>query len=191
MKNIALFCALFVVLAGCSSVSDERRLAGEGLAIRSDSTKTVALTRPVRVVVRDDREDKNVTQDPATEDIIEGYMSFGLLYAAAPETLPKQKEALAKIFSDAFAGIVPVSATAEDSIEVSVRTLKLDYSLGTWSGLVEYQAKGYVKDRLVCDQFCKGKGFKLDLHGGASGEKALNEAFTRAIEQFDFTKCRF
>jgi hypothetical protein len=199
LLKTVIICTVLVLLAGCSSLSEQRRVTSEGLAMKSDSARSVSVSKPVRIVATDDRADKTTGQEATTGQKVTGYAAAGaglglagvLLYAATSDMRPEHNEALSKVFGDAFAKIVPIADVSDNRLEISVKTVKLGFTLGVWSGLVEYQAKGYAKDQLVCEQFCSGEGSKWNTWGYASGEKALNEAFTKAIDQFDFAKCGF
>jgi len=87
---------------------------------------------------------------------------------------------------------IPVESKNENKallLNMAVKQFKLDYNFGKWIGEVGYLATMKRDGEVICENNINEKVTAFNVYGFESGEKALNEAFNRAIDKFDINNC--
>ena len=74
-------------------------------------------------------------------------------------------------------------------LDLLVRQFKIDFNFGKWTGEVGYVARVKKNGEIVCQDNIYEKATAFNLYGFGSGEKALNEAFSKAIDRLDANSC--
>ena len=195
-----LFC---VFLSGCAGLSNQYRASTQGISINYTVKKEQLISPQGKVTISssDDRLDKEIVGDGAKSNVgtkVLGYVCFGVLYAAVPDQPTFQdKQDPVQVIKTAMTerlsknGISVVSD--EDSktlvVDLAVREFKLDFNFGKWTGEVGYVAKVKRNGAVVCQDNVYEKATAFNLYGFGSGEKALNEAFGKAVDGLDINSC--
>ena len=88
-------------------------------------------------------------------------------------------------------GIILTNDKENDAITIDllVRQFKLDFNFGKWTGEVGYIARINKNGEIVCENNIYEKATAFNLYGFGSGEKAISEAFNKAIDRFDVNSC--
>ncbi|MEA3415785.1 MAG: hypothetical protein U9R02_06465 [Thermodesulfobacteriota bacterium] len=88
-------------------------------------------------------------------------------------------------------GISVVDGLDSDGLvlDLMVRQFKIDFNFGKWIGEVGYVAIVKKNGKVVCQDNIYEKATAFNLYGFGSGEKALNEAFSKAIDRLDANSC--
>lgn len=200
-----LFCCLVVILSlsGCAGISQQVGASDEGMSINY-AVKKERLIDPkakVFILVNDERIDKEFFGDgarPTAGKRALGFLAFGLIYAAFPDqpALKTQQESMG-IFKKAMTERLGKNGVVIDSndennaliLDLAVRQFKLDFNFGTWIGEVYYTARIKKGEEIICENNIYEKATAFNLYGFSSGEKAINEAFNKAIDNFDLNSC--
>ena len=201
--NLSVLIVFAVLLSGCAGLSQQYKASTEGISIDYTVKKEqfISLKEKVFISSSDERLDKEVIGDGAKPTVgtrVLGYVSFGIVYAAMPDqpTLKNQQDPIS-IFKTATAerlsrnGIIVTDDKDTDAlaVELLVRQFKLDFNFGKWNGEVGYVARVWKDGEIVCQNDIYEKATAFNLYGFASGEKAINEAFTKAIDKLDVNSC--
>lgn len=211
MNNVKLCSVLAVgviaiLFGGCAGLSQQYKASSKGMAINYVVNKEQFVDPKVKVSVvsSDERLDKEVIGDgakPTVGNRIIGYIAFGVLYAATDVTgvnqpTLKDQEDPVQIFRTATAerlskNGITVTNDKENAviIDILVRQFKLDFSFGKWSGEVGYLARVKKNGEVICESSIYEKASAFNLYGFGSGEKAISEAFNKAINEMDINSC--
>lgn len=201
--NILLVIVFVTLLSGCAGLSQQYKASTEGISINYTVKKEQLISPKEKVVISssEDRLDKEIIGDGAKGTVgtrVLGYVAFGVIYAAMPDqpTL-KDKQDPIRIFKTAMAerlsknGITVVNKKDNETLAVDllVRQFKIDFNFGKWTGEVGYVAKIKKNGEVVCQDDIYEKATAFNLYGFGSGEKAINEAFGKAIDKLDINSC--
>lgn len=193
-------------LSGCAGLSKQYKATTEGISVNYTVNKEqfVDPNAKVSVISSDERLDKEIIGDgakPAVGNRIIGYIAFGVLYAATDVTglnkpTIKDQEDPVRIFKTATEerlskNGITITDDKENAIiiDILVRQFKLDFNFGKWSGEVGYLAKVKKNGEVICESSIYEKASAFNLYGFGSGEKAINEAFNKAINSLDINSC--
>jgi hypothetical protein len=201
--NILLGIALAALLSGCAGLSQQDRASTEGISVNYTVKKEQLINPKEKVVIllSDERLDKELIGEGAKPTVgtrVLGYISFGVVYAAMPDqpTFKDQQDPI-RIFKTATTerlsknGII-VTNNHEDgtlALDLLVRQFKLDFNFGTWTGEAGYVARVKKSGEIICESTVYEKATAFNLYGFGSGEKAISEAFNKAIDKFDVNAC--
>ncbi|HOG18513.1 MAG TPA: hypothetical protein PLB96_14340 [Syntrophales bacterium] len=194
---------VLVSLLGCAGLSQQYRASTEGISVNYTVKKEQFPNPNAKIFVssNDERLDKDVVGDGAKSSAgsrVLGYVAFGVIYAAFPDqpALRDQQDPI-RIFKTAMTerlsknGVYVSEATDNDglTLDLLVRQFKIDFNFGKWTGEVGYVAKLKKRGEIVCQDNIYEKATAFNLYGFGSGEKALNEAFSKAIDRLDANGC--
>lgn len=199
--NILLVIAFVSLLSGCAGLSQQYRASTEGISINYTVKKEQLINPKEKVVISliDERLDKEIIGD-GTKPTVMGFVAFGVLYAPAlliDQPNFKDKQDPMQIFKTATTerlsknGIV-VTNNHENGVlvlELLVRQFKLDFNFGKWIGEVGYMARVKKDGEIICENKIYEKATAFNLYGFGSGEKAISEAFNKAIDRLDVNGC--
>ncbi len=202
-------CGMFIVglipvlLVGCSGFSRQYRASTEGMAINY-VVNNESIAKPnakVLIVVTDERTDKEVIGEgakPTVGNKFMGYLVLGVLYAAFPDQpMLRDKQDPVKIFQTAMTerlaknGVV-IGDKNEGKvlvIDILVKKFKLDFNFGNWIGEAGYVARASQDNVIICESTVDERAKAFNLWGYASGEKAINDVFNKAINGLDINSC--
>ena len=192
-----------VFLSGCAGLSNQYRASTEGISINYTVKKEQLINPKGKVTISssDERLDKEIVGDGAKSTggkKVLGYVLFGVLYAAVPDQPTFQdKQDPAQVTKTAMTerlsknGITVINDEDSETlvVDLAVRQFKLDFNFGKWTGEVGYIAKVNKNGKVVCQEDIYEKATAFNLYGFGSGEKALNEAFGKAIDSLDINNC--
>jgi hypothetical protein len=200
---ILLVVALVTLLSGCAGLSQQHRASAQGISVNYTVKKEQMINPKQKVVISssDERLDKELIGEGAKPTVgtrVLGYVAFGLIYAAMPDqpTLKDQEDPI-RIFKTAMTerlsknGII-VTNTHEDGelvLDLLVRQFKLDFNFGTWTGEAGYVARVKKSGEIICESTVYEKATAFNLYGFGSGEKAISEAFNKAIDKLEVNGC--
>ncbi len=191
------------LLSACAGLSQQYRASTEGIAINYTINKEQFFDPNVKVFIEasDERVDKDVIGDGAKPTVgtrAMAYIAFGVFYAAMPDqpTLKDQQDSV-RIFQTATAerlsknGVTVTNDKENEAIiiDLLVRQFKLDFNFGKWSGEVGYVAIIKKNGEVICESTIYEKVNAFNLYGFGSGEKAISEAFNKAINRLDINAC--
>lgn len=197
---VIVFVAL---LSGCAGLSHQYRASTEGISVNYTVKKEQFTDPKAKVFVssNDERLDKEVIGDGAKPSVgtrVLGYVAFGVIYAAIPDqpTLKDQQDPI-RIFKTAMTerlsknGIIVTSDNENGALvlDLVVRQFKLDFNFGKWTGEVGYVARMKKGGEIICENNIYEKVTAFNLYGFGSGEKAISEAFNKAIDRLDVNSC--
>ncbi|HUU49407.1 MAG TPA: hypothetical protein VMW81_00405 [Nitrospinota bacterium] len=201
--NILLIIAFVTLLSGCAGLSQQYRTSTEGISVNYTVNKERLIDPKAKVFISSsgERLDKEVIGDGAKPSVgtrVLGYVAFGVIYAAMPDqpTLKVQQNPI-RIFKTAMTerlsknGIV-VTNNHENGVlilDLLVRQFKLDFNFGKWTGEVGYIARVKKSGEIICESNIYEKATAFNLYGFGSGEKAISEAFNKAINRLDVNSC--
>ncbi len=204
LPNVLLPVLAFVtLLSGCAGLSQQYRASTEGISVNYTVKKEQFISPKQKVAISssDERLDKEIIGEGAKSTVgtrVLGYVTFGVIYALVPDqpTLKEQQDPI-KIFRTAIAerlsknGIAITDDRDNDVIiiDLLVRQFKLDFNFGKWTGEVGYVARVKKNGEIVCENNIYEKATAFNLYGFGSGEKAINEAFSKAIDRLDVNSC--
>jgi hypothetical protein len=205
--SLYALCGAFIVVAallsGCAGLSEQYKATTEGISVNYTVKKEQFADPKAKIFVssNDERLDKDVVGDGAKSSAGSralGYVAFGVIYAAFPDqpTLKDQQDPI-RIFKTAITerlsknGISVVDDLDSDGLvlDLLVRQFKIDFNFGKWIGEVGYVAIVKKNGEIVCQDNIYEKATAFNLYGFGSGEKALNEAFSKAIDRLDVNSC--
>lgn len=200
----ALAVIVFVsLLSGCAGLSQQYRATTDGISINYTVNKEQFIDLKAKVFVSssDERLDKEVIGDGAKPSVgtrVLGYVAFGVIDAALPDqpTLKDQQDSI-RIFKVAMTerlsknGIVVASENENGALilDLIVRQFKVDFNFGKWTGEVGYVARMRKGGEIICENNVYEKATAFNLYGFGSGEKAISEAFNKAIDKLDVNSC--
>jgi len=201
--NILLIIAFVTLLSGCAGLSQQYRASTEGISVNYTVKKEQLISPKEKVVISssDERLDKELIGEGAKPTVgtrVLGYVAFSVIYAAMPDqpTFKDQQDPI-RIFKTATAerlsknGIV-VANNHENGVlvlDLLVRQFKLDFNFGKWTGEVGYIARVKKSGEIICESNIYEKATAFNLYGFGSGEKAISEAFNKAIDRLDVNGC--
>lgn len=201
--NILLIIAFVTLLSGCAGFSQQYRASTEGISVNYTVKKEQLISPKEKVVISssDERLDKELIGEGAKPTVgtrVLGYVAFGVIYASMPDqpTFKDQQDPIC-IFKIATTerlsknGIV-VTNNHENEVLVLdflVRQFKLDFNFGKWTGEVGYIARVKKGGEIICESKIYEKATAFNLYGFGSGEKAISEAFNKAIDRLDVNSC--
>jgi len=209
MKNVVLtksFCLVIgavALLSGCAGLSQQYRASTEGISVNYTVKKEQIANPNANIFVssNDERLEKDFVGEGAKSSVgsrVLGYVAFGVVYAAFPDqpTLKDQQDPI-RIFKTAMTerlsknGISVAEGIDNNglTLDLLVRQFKIDFNFGKWTGEVGYVAKIKKNGEVVCQDNIYEKATAFNLYGFGSGEKALNEAFSKAIDRLDANAC--
>lgn len=201
--KILLVIAFVTLPSGCAGLSQQYRASTEGISINYTVKKEQLISPKEKVVISssEERLDKEIIGDGAKGAVgtrVLGYVAFGVIYAAMPDqpTLKDQQDPI-RIFKIALAerlsnnGITVINDKDNGTlaVELLVRQFKLDFNFGKWTGEVGYVARIKKNGEVVCQDDIYERATAFNLYGFGSGEKAINEAFGKAIDRLDINSC--
>jgi hypothetical protein len=202
LRLLLVVCIIFLLI-GCAGLSKQYRATTEGIAINYVVTeeKIVKPKAKIFITVTDGRADKEVIGDGAKPTVgskFMGYFALGILYAAVPDQPRFQsREDSITIFRTAMSerlaknGIIVTDKNEEGAVMVDllIKAFKLDFSFGSWMGDAGYQANVHLGDQVICEKTVGEKSKVFNMWGYGSGEKAINEVFSKAINGLDVNDC--
>ena len=201
--NILLVIVFVTLLSGCAGLSQQYKASTEGISINYTVKKEQLISPKEKVVISssEDRLDKEIIGDGAKGTVgtrVLGYVAFGVIYAAMPDQpILKDQQDPIRIFKTAMAerlsknGITVVNEKDNETLAVDllVRQFKIDFNFGKWTGEVGSVAKIKKNGEVVCQDDIYEKATAFNVYGFGSGEKAINEAFGKAIDKLDINSC--
>lgn len=204
-NGFLLVIAFVTLLSGCAGLSRQYRTSTEGMLVSYTVNKEQFINPKAKVFISssDERLDKEIFGDgakPSAGTRALGFVFFGVYYAPAllfdQPTLKDQQDPI-RIFKTATSerlsknGITVTNDKDNDVLVVDllVRQFKLDFSFGKWIGEVGYVARVKKNGEIVCQNEIYEKATAFNFYGFGSGEKAINEAFGKAIDRLDINSC--
>jgi len=201
--NFSAFIIFVTLLSGCAGLSQQYKASTEGISIDYTVKKEhfTNLKEKVFISSSDERLDKEVIGDGAKPTIgtrVLGYVGFGIVYAAMPDQpILKNRQDPISIFKTATTerlsrnGIIVTDDKDTDAlaVELLVRQFKLDFNFGKWTGEVGYVARVKKDGETVCQNDIYERATVFNWYGFGSGEKAIGEAFNKAIDKLDVNSC--
>ena len=203
LYDLLLVIAFVTLLSSCAGLSQQYKASTEGISVSYTVHKEQFINPKAKVFISssDERLDKEVIGDGAKSSVgtrVLGYVAFGVIYAAMPDqpTFKDQQDPV-RIFKTAMSerlsknGIILTNDKENDAITIDllVRQFKLDFNFGKWTGEVGYVARINKNGEIVCENNIYEKATAFNLYGFGSGEKAISEAFNKAIDRFDVNSC--
>ena len=203
LYGLLLVIGLVTLLSSCAGLSQQHKASTEGISLNYTVHKEQFINPKTKVFIlsSDERLDKEVIGDGAKSSVgtrVLGYVAFGVIYAAMPDqpTFEDQQDPV-RIFKTAMSerlsknGIILTNDKENDAITIDllVRQFKLDFNFGKWTGEVGYVARITKNGEIVCEANMYEKATTFNLYGFGSGEKAISEAFNKAIDRFNVNSC--
>lgn len=203
LYDFLLVIAFVTLLSSCAGLSQQYKASTEGISVSYTVHKEQFINPKAKVFISssDERLDKEVIGDGAKSSVgtrVLGYVAFSVIYAAVPDqpTFKDQQDPV-RIFKTAMSerlsknGIILTNDKENDAITIDllVRQFKLDFNFGKWTGEVGYVARINKNGEIVCENNIYEKATAFNLYGFGSGEKAISEAFNKAIDRFDVNSC--
>lgn len=203
LYDLFLGIAFVTLLSSCAGLSQQYKASTEGISVSYTVHKEQFINPKAKVFISssDERLDKEVIGDGAKSSVgtrVLGYVAFGVIYAAMPDqpTFKDQQDPV-RIFKTAMSerlsknGIILTNDKENDAITIDllVRQFKLDFNFGKWTGEVGYVVRINKNGEIVCENNIYEKATAFNLYGFGSGEKAISEAFNKAIDRFDVNSC--
>lgn len=205
--DLLLIIIVVILLSGCAGLSQQYKASTEGVSVNYTVNREQFVDPKAKVFIssNDERVDKEVIGDGAKptvgQRILDSaalYIAFGVIYAAIPDqpNLRVQQDPIG-IFKIATAerlsnnGIVITNHNENDvwAIDLLVGQFKLDFNFGKWTGEVGYVARVKKGGEIICENKIYEKATAFNLYGFGSGERAINEAFNKAINRLDINTC--
>jgi hypothetical protein len=204
--NILLIIAFVTLLSGCAGLSQQYRASTEGISVNYTVKKEQLISPKEKVVISssDERLDKELIGEgvakPTVGTHVIGFIALGIYYAPAlliDWPTPTVQQDPIRIFKTATTerlsknGIV-VTNNHENGVlvlDLLVRQFKLDFNFGKWTGEVGYIARVKKSGEIICESNIYEKATAFNLYGFGSGEKAISEAFNKAIDRLDVNGC--
>ena len=203
LYDLLLVMGFVTLLSSCAGLSQQYKASTEGISVSYTVHKEQFVNPKAKVFISssDERLDKEVVGDGAKSAVgprVLGYVAFGVIYAAMPEqpTFKDHQDPI-RIFKTAMSerlsrnGIILTNDKENDAITIDllVRQFKLDFNFGKWTGEVGYVARINKNGEIVYENNIYEKATAFNLYGFGSGEKAISEAFNKAIDRFDVNSC--
>ena len=203
LYDLLLVIGFVTLLSSCAGLSQQYKASTEGISVSYTVHKEQFINPKAKVFISssDERLDKEVIGDGAKSSVgtrVLGYVAFSVIYAAVPDqpTFKDQQDPV-RIFKTAMSerlsknGIILTNDKENDAITIDllVRQFKLDFNFGKWTGEVGYVARINKNGEIVCENNIYEKATAFNLYGFGSGEKAISEAFNKAIDRFDVNSC--
>lgn len=203
LYDLFLGIAFVTLLSSCAGLSQQYEASTEGISVNYTVHKEQFINPKAKVFISssDERLDKEVIGDGAKSSVgtrVLGYVAFGVIYAAMPDqpTFKDQQDPV-RIFKTAMSerlsknGIILTKDKENDAITIDllVRQFKIEFNFGKWTGEVGYVARINKNGEIVCENNIYEKATAFNLYGFGSGEKAISEAFNKAIDRFDVNSC--
>lgn len=203
--NILLVIAFVTLLSGCAGLSQQYRASTEGISINYTVKKEQLISPKEKIAISssDERLDKEIIGDGAKPTVgtrVLGFVTFGVIYAPAllfdQPTFKDQQDPI-QIFKTAMTerlsknGITVINDKDNETLalDLLVRQFKLDFNFGKWTGEVGYVARVKKTGEIICESNLYEKTTAFNLYGFGSGEKAISEAFNKAIDRLDINSC--
>lgn len=203
LYDLLLVIAFVTLLSSCAGLSQQYKASTEEISVSYTVHKEQFINPKAKVFISssDERLNKEVVGDGAKSSVgtrVLGYVAFSVIYAAMPDqpTFKDQQDPV-RIFKTAMSerlsknGIILANDKENDAITIDllVRQFKLDFNFGKWTGEVGYIARINKNGEIVCENNIYEKATAFNLYGFGSGEKAISEAFNKAIDKFDVNSC--
>ncbi|MBM4271559.1 MAG: hypothetical protein FJ139_05300 [Deltaproteobacteria bacterium] len=201
--NLLLITVLVIMLSGCAGISQQYRASDEGISANYNVKKEQLISPKEKVVISsiDRRVNKEIIGEGAKPTVgtrVFGYVAFGVIYYVMPgQPTYKDQQDPITIFKTAMTerlsknGVV-VTNNHENGmliLELLVRQFKLDFNFGKWNGEVGYIARVKKSGEIICESNIYEKATAFNLYGFGSGERAISEAFNKAIDRLDVNDC--
>jgi hypothetical protein len=203
---VALVLAVLLSLPGCSGLAQRHRATRDGISIEYTvrAERLVAPKHRVAVSAIDERLDRGIIGDGAKPNWgthAMGLIAFGVVYAAmAAEPSVNCTQGPTEMFKTALENRLSKNGVAvandldgaqTDTVRIAllVRQLKIDFNFGTWSGEVGYFARITDSGKVICEDEIYEHATAFNWYGFGSGERAISEAFTKAIDRLDINGC--
>lgn len=204
-NNLLIVIAFVTLLSGCAGISHQYSASTEGMSVSYTVNKEQFINPKAKVFIlsSDERLDKEIFGDgakPSAGTRALGFVAFGVIYAPAllfdQPTFKDQQDPI-RIFKTATTerlsknGIIVTNDNENGALalDLLVRQFKLDFNFGKWTGEVGYIARVKKNGEVVCQDDIYEKATAFNLYGFGSGEKAINEAFNKAINRLDVNSC--
>jgi len=98
-----------------------------------------------------------------------------------------------RAFEERFSanGVPVVRAATEEGVvfEVLVRHFRLDFNFGQWIGEAGYVLRMEEGGKLLCEDSISEKVAKFNIFGYGSGEQAISEVFSKAVNRANLNIC--
>ena len=131
-----------------------------------------------------------------TADHMMHVVALGPFYGALDTSMEESAaQDFIGVFGDAMAGRLEAAGVSivdggdSPNIELSVRHIMVGFDAASWIGEVAYDATVTEHGEVVCTESIRDRARAMNWAGADSGQKALNEAFTNAINKFDLNRC--
>ena len=184
------------MFSGCAGFSRQLRASTSGIAIQYEVPKESlpTLDSTIGVLIKDERLDNELIGAGARNSFgkkVLGYLTFGLTFMPFSGDPSFQETDLAGLFQKAFYGrlglngvkIVENAAQADAVLEISLRNVRLDFNFGKWWGEVGYVLQLKKGTELIGEDRVSKKVSKFNMWGYGSGETAISEAFSSAVNE--------
>jgi len=209
--------ALLVLTAtACAQLAEQRRATADGISITyvPASEQLASLAGAIYIRPIDGRMDKDVIGQGARPNIgqeVPGYILMGpvgyplwksgvsgLVGAGAFESpRVRNDDDIAGMFKAAMAErlhkggaiVTDDELAAPVLLDLSVQEFKLDFESATWRGHVSYVATVTSSGNAVCQRTIDETAKVINWSGYGSAQKALNTAFSAAINKMDLLNC--
>lgn len=194
--------ALAALLTGCAGLSQQFGATTSGMKIEYKVPReTFSIpNEAVRVLVRDERLDTEFLGAGAKSTMgsrVLGFFAFGIISLAVPGEPSFQQSDLVGIFQKAFEerlrangiSIARGSETNGIALEVLLRNFRLDFNFGKWVGEAGYVMSMRKNSVLLCEDRVSEKVTKFNTFGYGTGEAALSEVFTKAVNRANLSEC--
>ncbi len=192
----SLLVSVALAFGGCAGLSQQIRASTSGIAIKykvPQESLPIPNT-PIGISVLDERLDNEVIGPGARNSFGKkalGYLSFGLTFMPFSGDPSFQETDLVGIFKRAFEGRLRLNgvrvaenpAQADVVLEIHVRNVRLDFNFGQWWGEVGYVLQMKKGKELVGEDRINKKVSKFNMWGYGSGEAAISEAFSTAVNE--------
>ena len=195
--------AFVILLSGCAGLFQQYRASTQGISVNYTVKKEQMINPKEKVVISssDERLDKELIGEGAKPTVgtrVLGYVAFGVIYAAMPDQPSfKDQEDPIRIFKTAMTerlsknGVIVINNYEDGALvlDLLVRQFKLDFNSGTWRGEAGYVARFKRSGEIICESTVYEQAKAFNLYGFGSGEKAISEAFNKAVDKLDVNVC--
>jgi hypothetical protein len=199
---------VFLFSAGCSSkVAQRGGFTINYLPAENSAADNSIQIPPVRVVSIEGRDNpsRDIVEDakPTGTESVRNFLIYGVFsFSIANQIKQSPNQNVVDEFRVAMEQRLAlegatVSSAADDGqalLEIVVREISLDYDAANaideqWLAKIAYQASMRMNGNTICKKDVYERYGKWNAKGNASGQDALDEAFTRAINAFDWRNC--
>ena len=198
-KFVFVGVVLAAFLAGCGG-----KVAREGITL-SYSPPDVAGSigsweQPVHVVATDARMSRSICNVPeqTAADKAMAVVALGPFYGVADTSMresPNQdfigafKVAMEERLANAGVKIATTNDGGNPTIGIAVKQISVGFDAASWIGQVAYDATVRMGEDVLCQESIQKVERAVNWAGPDSGQKALDEAFTAAINALDLSRC--